>query len=134
MLPAGEPPIRRRRDRCRRRDEEVHPVDEPGSPERLVKHRATLDDERHDVLAREAGERGAQERCRRRFSAALGLRDELDLRAAATSAVRSPWRAARPTAVVTIITGPASSVESRRAAGGVRRRRSNTTRVSGRAR
>ena len=33
--------------------------------------------------------------------------------------------------VLTIMTGPASSVEKRRAEGGVRRRRSNTTRVSG---
>ena len=65
------------------------------------------------------------------ISSAAGLR--MTAPAASSPATRS-GAAAQRARCVTIMTGPASSVESTRAVGGVRSRRSKMTRVSGRSR
>ena len=83
--------------------------------------------------------RAAATRCRRRPSTRqrrserAGPRPPRSSPPAPPVGVRACARAA-PSAVVTIMTGPASGVESTRAPGGVRSRRSKTTRMSGRSR
>ena len=108
-----------RRPERQRRDIQMDGIDESRStPQRGA--RPPFEHKRHD-LPRRAGERLRQR------STLIGSSSAPAARVAGAVAV-----IAMLSGVVTIITGPASSVENTRAEGGIRSRRSNSTRVSGR--
>ena len=122
--PAGE---KRHSARCRaraasRRAARNRPA--PSSHAARVHRGAAFEQQRSD-LPRAPGGSAPREACRRAATSICAPR--------ASSGAGTSARAAAA-AVVTMMTGPASRVESTRASGGVRSRRSKTTRVSGRSR
>ena len=108
-----------------RRDIEMHRVDEAGVPRRSLQCDSPFEDERdHLPIAEPAERRQPAPHC---LSAPVRHPPAPDRR-------RGSRFLSMLSGVVTIITGPASSVENTRAEGGIRSRRSNSTRASGRRR
>ena len=106
------------------RDVEVNGVNQPRLPRSRLQPGAALENDRHHLpLSRAVRARPADPH---RLSAPAPHRPAPACGRSGVVAMLS--------GVVTIITGPASSVENTRAEGGIRRRRSNSTRVSGRRR
>ena len=124
---AGPParPARRRANIIAAATYQLDVVHNPGIPGGLVQHRATFDQNALQAMLPQ-----------RLSTASAESGPSIASNVAPANSKAFARRGSRRTvsADVTIITGPAERVEKRRASGVARKRRSNTTRVSGRSR